>query len=124
MEQQFTPEQQELISSVSGQVEQSLESCRQQVGELVSKLGNENEHPLGVALALAMAATTVIASVGVATDMPVAATKQLMQSLMEEAQKVGLESYSGMTALKAAGISPQEVAEIRAKNAAKQAAND
>lgn len=122
----ITPEQKKQLTEVSAILEKTLEQARPAIGNLVTELGEAGAHPLGLALALASASATVIASMGVSANIPEPALKSIINSTFKEAEHTGMETYRALQNLKAAGINPEEAAQIMQENAKRQgeAANE
>lgn len=105
--------------SIADSIQSSVEHVRAPLGDLVTSFGQQGEHPMGVALALAGAAATVIASLMAASGQSQHIAKLTMESLFEEAQKAGLDAMTMMVSAKNLGLTPEKIA-AQVKLAAEQ----
>lgn len=117
----ITPEQKQQLTEISAVLEKTLDQVRPAIGKLITEQGEAGAHPLGLALALAGASATVIASMGIASKLGEVAVKTIMASTFKEADHTGMETYRALENLKAAGINPEDAAQIMEGNAKRNA---
>lgn len=98
-------------------VQKTVDAAREDIGRLVIKHGEAGAHPLGLALALATASGTIVASMSAMSGMPPKAAEAVLDSMFEEARDVSLEAFKAMENLRKAGVSPEDAARIIKENA-------
>lgn len=103
-------DQEAKFASVAHAVQASVDSFRVPLGELVTKAGNEGQHPIGVALALSLASATVIASMGAAAGMPRNVMQAMVESMAVEATESALATYDVIAKAKSMGKTDEEIA--------------
>lgn len=98
--------------SIADSIQSSLERVRAPVGDLVTSLGKQGEHPMSLALALAGAAATVVASLMAASGQPRHIAKITMASLFEESQKFGMDALTMMVEAQKVKAAPETAAAV------------
>lgn len=120
MQEQRTLSEQEKV--VADQVQASIDRVRVPLGSLITQFGQQGEHPLGVAMALAMASASVVGSLAVAANHPDRVAEATLDGVFEEARKIGLETIAMLRNAANLGLTPAILAEqMRARQ---QAANE
>ena len=112
----------EQLANMASSIDATLQKIRPDIGLMVSEHGAQGAHPLGVALALAAAATTVVSSMAVSSGMPQEAMDAVIDSLFNEARTVASDTFKALNNLKQAGLSPSDAAEIIQENLVRHAA--
>lgn len=97
------------MAAVAKTVQESVDAFRMPLGELVAQAAQEGRHPVGVALALALASSTVLASTGAASGLPRQVMVAMAEGMARESVDAALLSYDVIVKAKQMGKSDEEI---------------